>query len=707
MQEQTTHIPKFSYPFKKIINSKECFKSLAGKDEGNYLFTSQGFWHGGLHFNNSFGEEIRAIADGEIVAYRINDKYLEDEKGIYSTGFFLIKHYFEYPLNNKLTFFSLYMHTAKKEDYCIKITGSKRHLRSGYENSLNSEAIGEELNLDTNIIIDGKWKKNRAKVLFIENQTIDLTQELTIHKSNVTKENNIEYFKDIAKILNRNIVNQVDILEKPIEIKAGEIIGLMGEYNVSKNTNTKSLHLEVFTKDDIKSFSEKAKEYCEKSAVKKEKKLPPISFDWAKIIEIKSNDKISILEKLENLIIPKLQKNGAKLNSSYEELFKLIDNDNNKELDQQEIKDATKNEMIKITTSNYIVKHSSEWDITTNMADVLLEISSKYKNELDEDDIIREKERIKKLSFFNECKSIADFPQSDEVFHLNAIGLVNEFIAGCELTAEKLHTADPLATLINCEKYIKGFNLAFEKFEMDTCLKKAHFLAQILHESGHLRLTKEGGGEDYLQSQRYYPYVGRGLIQITWENNYKNYGLAVGEDFLSATNMIKLETAPHASQSAGWFWKNGVKLRNGISIDLNLKADRNDFLKITTLVNGAFNGFDDRLKILKALFQEFGLTESTEYKFNESEIYEDPKLSFAWGLWHDPLVQPYQGNIVGCSKDVEKAKEGYRRVTELLTLSSTEKNQYSIQKHSELASYKDIHRDIYTYKFAKRRLDEL
>ena len=131
----------------------------------------------------------------------------------------------------------------------------------------------------------------------------------------------------------------------------------MGEYNVSKNTNTKVLHLEVFTKDDIKSF----------------------------------------LEKLENLIIPKLQKNGAKLNSSYEELFKLIDNDNNKELDQQEIKDAAKNEMIKITTSNYIVKHSSEWDITINMADVLLEISSKYKNELDENDVNKFARKIDNL----------------------------------------------------------------------------------------------------------------------------------------------------------------------------------------------------------------------------------------------------------------------------------------------------------------------
>lgn len=645
MQEQTTYIPKFSYPFKKTINSKECFKSLAGKDEGNYLFTSQGFWHGGLHFNNSFGEEIRAIADGEIVAYRINDKYLEDEKGIYSTGFFLIKHYFEYPLNNKLTFFSLYMHTAKKEDYCIKITGSKRHLRSGYENSLNSEAIGKELNLDTNIIIDGNWKKNRAKVLFIENQTIDLTQELTIHKSNVTKENNIEYFKDIAKILNRNIVNQVDILEKPIKIKAGEIIGLMGEYNVSKNTNTKVLHLEVFTKDDIKSFSEKAKEYCEKSAVKKEEKLPPISFDWAKIIEIKSIDKISILEKLENLIIPKLQKNGAKLNSSYEELFKLIDNDNNKELDQQEIKDAAKNEMIKITTSNYIVKHSSEWDITTNMADVLLEISSKYKNELDEDDINREKERIKKLSFFNECKSIADFPQSDEVFHLNAIGLVGAFENNQLITKEMLDSICPNAA--KNKELLDALNKYCPQYEINTPLRIAHFLSQTAHESGcfskfveddtyresiaiknsyykEYRESNEGKnlvlipiknkkGEiiDYVCKQPEYfnckyaksngngnslsgdghKYRGRGLIHITGKEKYQGFMDEFNiknphnlQDFINNSYLVEINIE-YAVASALYWWGN-LSARGGAVNKYAIGITKEDVYNVSWCVNG-------------------------------------------------------------------------------------------------------------------------
>jgi hypothetical protein len=37
--------------------------------------------------------------------------------------------------NSKLTFFSLYMHTAKKEDSFTKVIGEKRFLKKGYEKS--------------------------------------------------------------------------------------------------------------------------------------------------------------------------------------------------------------------------------------------------------------------------------------------------------------------------------------------------------------------------------------------------------------------------------------------------------------------------------------------------------------------------------------------------------------------------------------------
>ena len=382
----------------------------------------------------------------------------------------------------------------------------------------------------------------------------------------------------------------------------------MGEYNVSKNTNTKVLHLEVFTKDDIKSF----------------------------------------LEKLENLIIPKLQKNGAKLNSSYEELFKLIDNDNNKELDQQEIKDAAKNEIIKITTSNYIVKHSSEWDITTNMADVLLEISSKYKNELDEEDINREKERIKKLSFFSECKSITDFPQSDEVFHLNAIGLVGAFDKGCVITKEMLNIVAPDKD--NDAELLEYLNTYAEIYDVNTENRIAHFLSQIAHESGFNNIEEnlnyrpttmrkifgcKGGSNQYdkntddcelgrlreklwTEESKYannpenlanyvysrenlgngnelsgdgYKYRGRGMMQLTGKNNYQIFTNKHNiknpndiQDFVINPNLI-ISDKKYGVESAFIFWDN----RN-----INLIADDTNVKAITIKVNGGINGLLDR-----------------------------------------------------------------------------------------------------------------
>lgn len=232
----------------------------------------------------------------------------------------------------------------------------------------------------------------------------------------------------------------------------------------------------------------------------------------------------------------------------------------------------------------------------------------------------------------------------------------------CELTAEKLNIADPKTKILNCKEHIEGIKLACQKFEISSCLRKAHFLAQTLHESAHLKRTKEMGDEKYFRSKNYYPYIGRGLIQLTKSENYKAYGAAIGAEFLAITNMNKLEKAPHAAQSAGWFWKNGVKSKQGV-IDLNLKADKNDFFKITVLINGGFNGLDDRLNTLKSIFKEFNLTQNTDYKFNESEIYESWFYSFAWGLWHDNGTKKFQ-KYTNMDKK-EKAIEGYERALEL------------------------------------------
>lgn len=76
------------------------------------------FWHGGIHLHPADrGEPIRAIADGELVAYRYDETDITDEffdKKPYSRSFVLLKHETELGQTtlgiNKLTFYSLYMH---------------------------------------------------------------------------------------------------------------------------------------------------------------------------------------------------------------------------------------------------------------------------------------------------------------------------------------------------------------------------------------------------------------------------------------------------------------------------------------------------------------------------------------------------------------------------------------------------------------------
>ncbi|MGL6316968.1 hypothetical protein ACSTTN_24230, partial [Vibrio sp. WXL103] len=80
-------------------------------------------WHGGIHINDSSASwakdthPVQAIADGEIVAYRMTDDYLtstyEGKTLQYSHCFCLIRHnYFDNDDQSNFEFFSLYMHLA-------------------------------------------------------------------------------------------------------------------------------------------------------------------------------------------------------------------------------------------------------------------------------------------------------------------------------------------------------------------------------------------------------------------------------------------------------------------------------------------------------------------------------------------------------------------------------------------------------------------
>lgn len=85
---------------------------------GPYPMGKNRFWHGGVHVHPSDRSiPIRAIADGQIVAYRYDDTDSTDayfDKVPYSRSFVLLKHEAELGETtlgtSKLTFYSLYMH---------------------------------------------------------------------------------------------------------------------------------------------------------------------------------------------------------------------------------------------------------------------------------------------------------------------------------------------------------------------------------------------------------------------------------------------------------------------------------------------------------------------------------------------------------------------------------------------------------------------
>jgi len=129
----------------------------------------------------------------------------------------------------------------------------------------------------------------------------------------------------------------------------------------------------------------------------------------------------------------------------------------------------------------------------------------------------------------------------------------------------------------------------------------AMFLAQCAHESGAFRYMRESGPLSYFK-QRYskragipptsranyndldYWYIGRGILQITFLENYTKVGEALDIDLVNEPSL--LEDPDNCVKSAIWFWN---------THNLNKFADVDDCRSCTKRINGGYNGLQERL----------------------------------------------------------------------------------------------------------------
>lgn len=72
-----------------------------------------------------------------------------------------------------------------------------------------------------------------------------------------------------------------------------------------------------------------------------------------------------------------------------------------------------------------------------------------------------------------------------------------------------------------------------EEYQL-TYPEAAYVLATAYHETAATMLPiKERGSDTYLRSKKYYPHIGYGYVQLTWEANFRRVGKLIGVDLLN------------------------------------------------------------------------------------------------------------------------------------------------------------------------------
>ena len=172
------------------------------------------------------------------------------------------------------------------------------------------------------------------------------------------------------------------------------------------------------------------------------------------------------------------------------------------------------------------------------------------------------------------------------------------------------------------------------KFELNTPLRLAHFLAQAGHESGGFKAVNENlnyGAKGLLGIfKKYFPtpekaalyerkpekianlvyggrmgngpevtgegykYRGRGYIQLTGKDNYTAFDAVVTENIIETPDLVATK---YPLMSAAWFFH-----KNGLHKISDEGATDEVVTKVTKRVNGGTIGLPDRIKHFKEYY---------------------------------------------------------------------------------------------------------
>lgn len=206
----------------------------------------------------------------------------------------------------------------------------------------------------------------------------------------------------------------------------------------------------------------------------------------------------------------------------------------------------------------------------------------------------------------------------------------------------QLLTVEPAIGNVRAEAFLGPLNTAMARFGIDTPVRQAAFVGQLLHESGNLtrmvenlnysaegllatfrryftpatanqygRTTEHPANQQMIANIAYasrmgnggpesgdgWRFRGRGPIQLTGRANYRACGKAIGIDLIAKPELLEQPEA--GCLAAAWFWSAG----NPTGRDLSLLADERNITAITKAVNGGENGLLHRKEVTMRALQ--------------------------------------------------------------------------------------------------------